>query len=171
MSELSTAKCYLNDGDVWWRMEADQKKTSSNLRCFYESKVQTVTNEETITEDERDIWVGLENQWVFLLFLKIGVCFQKLEFVFENRNLLSKRRRFVLQNHSLKIGVLLKLRPRLCAFFSHVGSTLRRGIWKIHVEVSSCQESNRSTASDYSSSPFSHTCPYLVAHENSYQEE
>lgn len=106
MSEFSTAKCYLNDRNVWWRMEADQKKTSSNLRCFYESKVQTVTNEGTITEDERDIWVGLENWWVFLLFLKIGVCFQKLEFVFENRSLFSKKE-FVFENRSLlsKIGV------------------------------------------------------------------
>lgn len=109
MSELSTAKCYLNDRNVWWCMEADQKKTSSNLRCFNESKVQTdrlLPQLGTITEDERDIWVGLENWWVFLLFLKIGVCFQKLEFVFENRSLFSKME-FVFENRSLlsKIGV------------------------------------------------------------------
>lgn len=95
-------------------------------------------------------YVVLENR---SLFSKTGICFPKSEFVllkmesvFENRSLFSeigvwtsefafqksefafkKSEAVCLQNRTLKIGVLLKLRPRLCAFFSHVGSTLRRG--------------------------------------------
>lgn len=80
------------------------------------------------------------------LLSKIGVCSLKMESVFENRSLFSeigvwtsefafqksefafkKSEAVCLRNRTLKIGVLLKLRPRLCAFFSHVGSTLRRG--------------------------------------------
>lgn len=171
MSELSMAKCYLKDRNVWWRMglikrkrtQTDDVSTSPQFRPL-QMKNQLRETKET---SELDLKIS-----EFFFSLKIGVCFLKVEFEhrslpFKNQKLkigvcfrksefaIKNRRWFVLQSRCLNIGLSLKLRPRL---------------WRIQTEVSSCQhnamislqESNWSTASDYSSSPFRHNCSIFL---------